>query len=204
LANRGLFPVLRLGLNAILKNSRSTLSIWHCIALYRILTWQKQMDHVGTQRLARRPSASVGPLGRTHAKILFAQVLFARGFILLKRMLQESNARTRKGPCVVNASSFDGEVVRSATKAAYTVQCRPIDTLMMQHKKLSGFRNNEKTFHRRIEAPKKGPSSRIAYNRRYDGVKQIKSFRLSWKVIPQKSKVVVNHLHRFCIVRSLL
>lgn len=82
-------------------------------------------------------------------------------------MLQESNARTRKGPCVVNASSFDGEVVRSATKAACTAQCRPIDTLMMQHKKLSGFRNNEKTFHRQIESPKKGPSGRTTYNLRY-------------------------------------
>jgi hypothetical protein len=204
LANRDVFPVIRLGLNAILKNSRSTLCIWRCVALYRILTWQKHTDYIGTQRLAKRPSASVGPFSRTHAKILFAQVLFARGFILLKRMLQESNARTRKGPCVVNASSFDGEVMRSATKAAYTVQCRPIDTLMMQHKKLSGFRNNEEMFHRQIEAPKKGPSSRTSCNPRYDNVKQVKSFRLSWKIIPQKSKVVMNHLHRFCIIRSLL
>jgi hypothetical protein len=143
LAGHVIFPLLGLGLNAILKHSRSTLRIRHCVALYRIPTWQKQIDYVGTQRFAKRSSASVGPSGRTHAKILFAQVLFARGFILLKRMLQESNARTRKGPCVVNASSFDGEVVRSATKAACTIQCRPTVTLAMHHMKLSGFRNNE-------------------------------------------------------------
>jgi hypothetical protein len=141
LAGLATFPVLGLGLNAILKHSRSTLRVSHCVALYRILRWQKQIDYVGTQRLAMRPSASVGPSSRTHAKILFAQVLFARGFILLKRTLQESNARTRKGPCVVNSSSFDG--------------CRPNDSMMMQHMKLSGFRNNEKTVHRPLLAPKK-------------------------------------------------
>jgi len=153
---------------AILKHSRSTLCFWHYVALYRILRWQKLIVYVGTQRFGKRSSASVGPSGRTHAKILFAQVFFARGFILLKRMLQESNARTRKGPCVVNASSFDGEVVRSATKAACTIQCRPIDILLMQHMKLSGFRNNEKTFHRRIVVPKKGSNIETAFPVRPD------------------------------------